>query len=123
MPSRPAYRTLLASAARTASIDTADIANEGYGGVEVTIDATAKTATPSLVFTIQGKDLESGKYYTILASAAITDTGTTVLRVFPGAPVTTNVSANARIPAVWRVNVVAGDSDSLTYSVGATLLP
>ncbi len=95
----------------------------GARGIEVIVDATAAAATPSVVFTLQGKDLTSGKYYTILASAAITGTGTTVLRVFPGATAAANTVANAQLPAVWRVSVAAGDADSLTYSVGANLLP
>lgn len=123
MAHQPEHRTLLASAARTASVDTADQANMGARGIEVIVDATAAAATPSVVFTLQGKDLTSGKYYTILASAAITGTGTTVMRVFPGATAAANTVANAQLPAVWRVSVAAGDADSLTYSVGANLLP
>lgn len=118
-----AYLTLMASAARTASVDGDDQTNTHYRGIIVVIDATAKTSTPSVTFTIQGKDAVSGKYYTILASAAITDTGTTVLRVYPGATNASNVTANDVLPVTWRLITTAGDSDSLTYSVGACLLP
>ena len=64
--------TLLASAARTASINSSDITNVNHRGVTVVIEATAATLTPSVVFTIQGKDAVSGVYYTLLASAAVT---------------------------------------------------
>lgn len=113
---------LFASAARTASANSADFGNEGYRGVHVVIDATAAADTPSVVFTIEGKDPVSGKYYTILASAAITAQGTTVLRVFPGATAAANTVANDCIPGTWRVKAVAGDADSLTYSVVASPL-
>ena len=63
--------TLLASAARTASINSSDITNVNHRGVTVVIEATAATLTPSVVFTIQGKDAVSGVYYTLLASAAV----------------------------------------------------
>lgn len=115
--------TLLASAARTASVNTADQINRGHRGLHLVIDATASAATPSVTFTIQGKDATSGQYYTILASAAVTGTGTTVLRVFDGATASANVTANDVLPATWRLSVSAADADSLTYSVGASLIP
>jgi hypothetical protein len=115
-------RTLLASAARTASVDTADQRNAYHRGVRIHIDATALAATPSVVFTVQGKDSITGDYYTLLASAAITATGDTYLLVYPGATAAANTVANLALPPVWRVSVVAGDADSLTYAVTAELL-
>jgi hypothetical protein len=116
------YVTILTSAARTASVNSQDYINtNGYQNMILTIDATAAAATPSVVFTIEGKDLASGKYYTILASAAITGTGTTILRVSPGLTAAANTIAKDFIPFVWRLKVVAADADSLTYSVGAHL--
>lgn len=119
----PEGRTLLASVARTASVNTDDQFNVGHRGCHLVIDATASAATPSVVFTIQGKDPASGKYYTILASAAVTGVSTTVLRVFDGATPAANLAANDVLPAVWRVSAVAGDADSLTYSIGVSLVP
>jgi len=115
--------TVLASAARTASVDSAVFSGDGYRGIQLIIDATASAATPSVVFTLQGYSPAGNDYYTILASAAITGTGTTVLRVFPGSTVTANLAANDILPPLWRVSVAAGDADSLTYSVAANLLP
>jgi hypothetical protein len=118
---RKTYVTLFGSAARTATENGADQINNNYTSAHITIDATAVTATPSVVFTVQGKDPVSGKYYTILASAAITGTGTTVLRVFPAATPAANLAANDFIPHVWRVIATHGDADSITYTVGASL--
>lgn len=115
--------TLLASAARTATNSTADQSNAGFRGLHVVINVTAVTATPSVVFTIQGKDEASGAYYTILASAAITGTGTTVLRVYPGLTAAANTVANDALPGAWRVLATHGDADSITYTVGASLIP
>lgn len=119
----PKTLELLASAARTATTNSGDKPNEGYRGVHVVIDVTASAATPSVVFTIQGKDPVSGQYYTLLASAAVTGTETRVLRVFPGATNSNNLVANDQLPSIWRVLATAADADSLTYSVSATLLP
>lgn len=114
--------TLLASAARIASVNTADQNNQFWRGVIVTIDATAAADTPSVVFTIQGKSALGTDYYTILASAAVTGAGVTVLRVYPGLVAATNLVANDVLPRVWRVSVAAGDADSLTYSLSANYL-
>lgn len=120
----PETLTVLASAARTASVNSDTFTNAyGHRGVEIVIDATAAAATPSVVFTIQGYSSLGDDYYTILASAAITGTGTTILRVYPGLTAATNVTANDVLPAQWRVSVAAGDADSLTYSVNALLIP
>ncbi len=114
--------TLFPSAARTTSQTGADQTNLTARGLHVIIDATAITATPSVTFTIQGKDPTSGKYYTILASAAITGVSTTVLRVYPGLTAAANTTANDVLPLTWRLITTAGDADSLTYSVGVNML-
>lgn len=110
-----------ASAARTADPDTVELAVAGYRGLHLTIDCTAVTSTPSVVFTIMGVDRVSGKTYDILVSAAITGTGTTVLKVGPGLTASANVVANDIIPPVIRIKAVHGDTDSIVYSVGAAL--
>lgn len=120
----PEQVTVLASAARTATVASSVFANQhGHRGIEVVIDCTAAADTPSVVFTLQGYSALGDDYYTILASAAITGTGTTVLRAFPGATASANVVANFQLPGLWRVNAVHADTDSITYSVNAWLLP
>jgi hypothetical protein len=114
--------TVLSSAARTATLQSSDITNYNAKGLHLVIDVTAIAATPSVVFTIQGKDALSGKYYTILASAAITGTGTTVLKVYPGLTGVANSKADDLLPRVWRVDATHADADSITYSVGASVI-
>ena len=119
--------TVFSSAARTATSNSQDFKNSDFKnssgvGAVVTIDVTAATASPSVVFTVQGKDPTSGKYYTILASAAITGTGTTTLRIHPDLTAAANTVAKDMMPAVWRVNATHADADSITYSVGASIV-
>lgn len=109
-------------AARTATTNSGDLDNGQHRGLHVVIDVTAASATPSVVFTIQGKDEVSGQYYTLLASAAITGVGTTVLRVYPGLTAAANLVANDVLPKTWRVLATHADADSITYSVGACLI-
>lgn len=113
--------TVLSSAARTATPDTYEYEVSGYRGLHLTIDATASAATPSVVVTILGVDRASSSTYTLLASAAITGTGTTVLRVGPGLTAAANTVANDVLPPVIRIQSVHGDADSITYSIGMSL--
>lgn len=114
--------TILASAARTATNNTSDLTNYNARGLHLVINVSAVTATPSVTFTIQGKDEVSGSYYTVLASAAITGTGTTVLKVYPGLTAAANTVANDVLPRTWRLLATHADADSITYSVGASLI-
>jgi len=119
---RRSARTLFASAARTATASSDD-QYSSEPGLHLVIDVTAVAATPSVVPTIQGKDALSGKYYTILTGAAITATGTTVLKVYPGIEPLANGAASDVLPGTWRVTMTHADADSITYSVAAHLVP
>lgn len=114
--------TVLASAARVATLNSSDFVNYNSRGLHVIIDVTVDPASASIVAKIEGKDVLSGKYYTILEAAAIAAVGTTVLKVFPGITAAANLSASDIIPRTWRVTVTHADSDSLTYSIGASLI-
>lgn len=114
--------TVFSSAARTATSQSSDLTNYYWRGIVLTIDVTAVTATPSVVFTIQGKSTLGSDYYTILASAAITATGQTVLRVYPGLTASANLTVNDVLPAVWRVDATHADADSITFSVSANYI-
>lgn len=114
------------NAARTANPTDVDFGTTGASGLIVVIKATAKSSTPSVVFTIKGVLLdEDGNEVTwdILSSAAVTDVGTTVLRVSPGITTAANVAASDLVPDRVRIHAEHADSDSLTYSVHAVLTP
>jgi hypothetical protein len=110
---------VLSSAARTVATDSADIHNYNASKVKFVIDVTAISGAGSLVFTIKGKSFTSNKYFTLLASAAITAIGTTVLTIFPGALAAANLTANDIVPRLFRVEVAVATADSMTYSVDA----
>lgn len=113
---------LFGSVARTATENGTDQNGRGARYLHVVIDVTVVPGSaPSLVVTIQAKDPASGKYYTILASAALVGVGTTILRVGPALTAATNLVANDIIPRIWRVIVTAGNANSATYSIGANL--
>lgn len=109
-------KVVFESAARTAT-STQTIATGCLGGVFI-INVTAVTATPSVVFTIKGVDPGSGSTWDILASAAITGTGMTVLRIHPSLTAAANTIAKDMLPQAVAVTATHGDGDSITYSVG-----
>lgn len=113
--------TLVTAVGATTTQTSPDQVNVGARGVKVTIDTTV-IGTGSVTVTIQGKDKASGKYYTILAGAAVVTNTTNTYTVFPGATVTANVSANDELPEIWRVLVTANNANAATYTVGASTL-
>jgi hypothetical protein len=116
--------TVLASAARTATpdVDTFHVTGGETSGLVLIIDVTASAASPSVVFTIVGSDPLSGETWTILASAAITGVGTTILRVHPSLTADANLIADDIVPAYWTVTAAHDDADSITYSVAAQVI-
>lgn len=114
--------TLLTSAARTVQTDSADQVNTRGKGLHIIIDVTIDPALASITPRIQGKDPVSGKYYDILVGVAITAVGITVLKVFPGIAASANAAANDILPAHWRFRMDVADTDSMTYSVSASVI-
>lgn len=111
--------TVLGSAARTATptVDQFNIEHGSVTGLVCVIDVTAIAATPSVVFTLQGYDPVSTKVWTLLVSAAIVATGTTVLRVHPQLTASANLIAKDIVPDAFTLTAVHGDADSITYTV------
>lgn len=103
------------SAARTAT-SSVTMATGCLGGVFI-INVTASAATPSVVFTIAGVDPGSETAYTILASAAITGAGQTVLRIHPSLTAAANTIAKDVLPSALKITATHADADSITYSV------
>lgn len=113
--------TILGSAARTATptVDTFRVGRPG--GLLVFIDVTAASATPSVVFTIQGVDELTGATYDVLASVAVTGIGETRLHVHPAITAAANVKADELVPTTIGLTAVHADADSITYSVTGML--
>lgn len=113
---------VLASAARTTTQTQGDQTNTVWRGIIVVLDVTNVAASPSITLEIDGKDPASGKYYAILTGAAVTTNSTNVYRVYPGLTASANATANDALPKTWRIKIIANNSNSATYSVGAMLI-
>jgi hypothetical protein len=115
--------TLLASAARTATVNTEVTNTPAYRGVIVVIDTTVDPAAASITPHIEGYSTLGDDWYTMLTGAAIADVGVITLRVYPGAVAAANTVADDWLPPTWRFRMAVADTDSITYSANAILLP
>lgn len=109
-------RTVLALAARTASLNSADIQRTTEKGIQVITNITIAPGGDTLTIKVQGKD-NLGNYYDILANAATAATGITTLTICPGMNFVANVSNGNFVPDIYRVVVTASAGTSFTYSV------
>lgn len=122
---RPGYNASLAvfaSAARTATPTAVTINNLSGKALQLIVDVTAITATPSITVAIEGYDVASAKWYSLLGSiAAIATAIQRIYRIYPGATASAGLTANDFIPKTIRISVTHGDADSITYSIGANI--
>lgn len=114
--------------AASASFNGNDIFDPQGRGLVCIVNLTAVSGTtPSLTLTIQGKDsltTTSPPYYTLLASAALTTTGVTVLRVYPGLTAVANATASDIVPPIYRIiTTESGTTPSFTGTVDCYHIP
>lgn len=119
--------TLAASAAVTATGNTAPAQNQYATGGNIVINITAVSGTtPAVVFKLQGQDPTSGTWYDVAdaALASITASGQYKLVVHPAVtPVTgTNAKASNLLPGTFRLAyTITGTTPSFTFSASAEL--
>jgi hypothetical protein len=114
--------TILVSAVRAATVTSADytIGHAGYG--RFTFDVTAVPGVDTVTFKVQGKDSVSAKYVDILATAAISATGTVQLEIGPTILAAANSKAQTYLPETFRVVVTHSAGTNFTYSLGLEYL-
>ena len=71
----------------------------------VVVSGTAKTGTPSVVFTLQGFNPASGLFEDLVAATALTDIGNKFLLVGAQVAVTANVSAQRAVRERLRLKI------------------
>ena len=85
------------------------------------LDVTS-AGTGSITVSIEGKDSASGKYYQILAGAAVTTNSINRYRVGALLAAVANSVAQDYLPRTFRIVVTANNGNSVTYSVGYSLV-
>lgn len=117
---------ILPSAARTATPN--DTILEGLpaadsNGLVIFLNLSAFTTAASLTVNVLGVDKVSGQQWVIATTGALTALGTYALCIHPNNPtqaMTAGVQkAQGQIPDVIQIQVVHGNGNSHTYSVGA----
>jgi len=120
--------TILASATRTGTTNSADFTNYNHRGVIVFMRITARTvgATPQVNLLIQAKDPVSGHYQTIAQKINFDPTiGNHLVVCYPGADDVQGLlnSNDLPLPRTWRVRVeFVQEITDLTYSVGGMIV-
>lgn len=103
------------------TVTSATVRNYDGSALMCVVVTSAVSGSDSTVYTINGFDVASGTFYPILTSAAVTATGTVVLRVGAYTAVT-NLTANSPAPASFNlVAVESGASSTATATVGCTV--
>lgn len=114
--------TLLASAGRTTTQTSADIVAYNCQALMVTLDVTS-AGTGSVTVTINYKDPASGKYVLLLSGAAVVANSTNLYVVDPRITAATNLVGMKATGRTFQIVVTANNANSVTYSVGYTLVP
>lgn len=124
VPSNIDTAALVTLAAAAAGGNSAEQINLYGRGLQLSIDITVITGTgPTLTVSIQGKDPVSGKWYTLLQSAALSAVALTNLTVYPGVTAAANVAASQVIPRTWRVLYsIGGTTPAVTATIGASVI-
>lgn len=108
---------LLTLTARTANVQADDVTSRELRGGHIIIEVTAvggNGAGPSITPTIYANPSSAGDY-PLLIGAAITTTGITVLKVYPGITPVANLAANDLLPYRWYLSMAHANAESITY--------
>lgn len=121
--------TVLPSAVRTATATSGDILNTGENlnarGAYLFLNVTGVLTTPLITLSVQAADPAAGTYRTVFAATAGVSATKTYL-IYPGIGSAGNDVTQILsypLPPDWRVVVAHDDTDPITYSVSAVLLP
>jgi hypothetical protein len=122
-------RTLLASAARTATTVTAQQKDASQQFIRLYLSVTAASGTGGLKVIVRGYDPVTGLPAIMnTGGAGVTATGLSVFELMPngtatGLPTGILETVGRILPCVWDVQVLAGDATSYTYSLGCEVFP
>ena len=117
---------VLTLTAATANANGSDFESRDCKGGFFFVNVTAVSGTnPTTTITVEGKDVASGTYYTIGATAALAGVTTGPLRIYPGLTAAANTVISDCLPATFRVRFTVGGTatPTITATVGCSLIP
>ena len=115
---------VLASAARTTSVSSADFQNHNARGIIIYFNISAVPGVDTVTLSLQAK-APDGIYHNHLNTTARATTGGTSYVMYPGATDSgSRTSGKNELPLArtWRITVAHSGVGSFTYSVGAHLI-
>jgi hypothetical protein len=122
-------RTLLASAARTATAISPVQKDASQQFARFYLNVTAASGTGGLKVIVRGYDVASGLPLALTAGGAgVTAIGSYAFEMMPsgtaaGLPTGILECVGRILPCVWDVQVLAGDATSYTYSLSYEVFP
>lgn len=122
-----ANTTILASAARTATTNSADQTNHNGRRLLLAVNVS-NAGTGSITPSLQIKDSISGNYVTVWTAAAAVTTVTTTTYYFADGAATAAGDSFTEVRSIglasrdWRVVVTHNNANSITYSVSGVVL-
>lgn len=109
---------ILASSARTATVTSDTLKNNGAKGVILFLNVTAASGTGGLQVQAQALDPVIGTALAInSAPTAVTATGLKTYVIYPGHSAGATQSTSGVLPRLWNAKVTAGDGSSYTYTL------
>lgn len=122
----PHEATLLVSAARTETTNTDDQINDGWKGLYYFFDITAVPGIDTVQVKVQVKNPVSGAYTSIFDGAELSETGLTVVVIYPTALDGSGALAGVGevgLPRTWRIQILHSGEGSFTYYLAVCMLP
>lgn len=117
--------SVLPSAVRSATTNSADITSYNFKGILIFLNVTAVPGAVSISPQIQLKDPVSGTYFSCTGMTATTATGLFVYSIYPSATAAgyglTSVT-NGLLSRTFRISILHSGAGNFTYSVGASML-
>lgn len=118
--------TVLATASRTSSTNSADLTNYNHRGVIITLEVTTDPAGgETLQLIVEHKDGEGSNYEILLDDGANATPGTRSVIIYPGTAGSGNdIVSTSGYPLgrTWRVRVVHSAGGTWAYTVGASMV-
>lgn len=117
--------TVLASAVRAATNNTADQRNYNSKGILVVFDVTVVPTIDTVQLILQAKDPASGKYIDLFVDATQVAVVTRSVIIRPGTGAAADgidATRDYSVPRTFRIRIVHVGVGNFTYSVGYSML-
>lgn len=94
--------------------------NYNHRGAQIGINVTQLSASTTVAVLIQGQDVASGQWYTLLTATTISAVGFQLLTVYPGVTPQSGLAVSQILPRTWRASVTIAGPGTASATVGVS---